>query len=59
MDLSDETLIPSCVSSIKETLVFDSMLVLDLTQVNGIPNSRNVISALFLEFFRCHFYFKR
>jgi hypothetical protein len=52
MDLSDGTLIPSCVSSIKETLVIDSMLVLDLAQVNGIPNSRNVFSDLFLEFFR-------
>jgi hypothetical protein len=28
----DLTLIPSCVTSIKETLVIDSMLVLDLTQ---------------------------
>jgi hypothetical protein len=29
MDLSDGTLIPSCVTSIKETLVIDSMLVLN------------------------------
>jgi hypothetical protein len=29
MDLSDEILIPSCVTSIKETLVIDSMSLLD------------------------------
>jgi hypothetical protein len=51
MDLSDGTLIPSCVTSIKETLVIDSMSVLDLTQVNSIPNSRNV----YLDLFFCNF----
>jgi hypothetical protein len=57
MDLSDGTLILSCVTSIEETLVIDSMSVLDLTQVDSIPNSRNVyLDLFFYNFTDAHFY---
>jgi hypothetical protein len=49
--MDDGSLIPSCVTSFKETLVIDSMSVLGLTQVNSIPNSRNV----YLDLFFCNF----
>jgi hypothetical protein len=51
MDLSDGTLIPSSATSIEEILVIDSMFVLDLTQVNSIPYSRNV----YLDLSFCNF----
>jgi hypothetical protein len=57
MDLSDGNLIPSCVTSIKETLFIDSMSVLNLTQVNSIPNSRNVYLDLFFVIFPMTFLF--
>jgi hypothetical protein len=52
MDLSDETLILSCITSIKETFVIESMSVLDLTQANSIPDSR---SLYLLDLIFCNF----